>query len=133
MTSSPPFPRKYCTLRTSGNARSDISLPRLGVNLPRCLWLNKTRAIGTIQVLALWGEADPWTPLNTGTHSGVSLGQHLETFELVVLPETGHCPHDESPEECHEGTRRSFVVWCSSYSYEIARTSRQGLGFIVDW
>eukprot|EP00904_Undaria_pinnatifida_P000299 jgi/Undpi1/1026/HiC_scaffold_10.g04490.m1 len=54
------------------------------------------------KVLALWGEADPWTPLNTGTHAGASLGQHLETFELVVLPETGHCPHDESPEECHE-------------------------------
>lgn len=57
----------------------------------------------TTQVLALWGEADPWTPLNTGLHSGVSLGQHLDTFELVVLPETGHCPHDENPEECHEG------------------------------
>lgn len=63
-----------------------------------------------MQVLALWGEADPWTPLNTGTHAGASLGQHLETFELVVLPETGHCPHDESPEECHEGvlTYRMF-------------------------
>ncbi|CAN0021466.1 unnamed protein product [Pylaiella littoralis] len=53
------------------------------------------------KVLALWGEADPWTPLKTGLHSGVSLGQHLDTFELVVLPETGHCPHDESPHECH--------------------------------
>lgn len=56
------------------------------------------------QVLALWGEADPWTPLNTGLHAGASLGQHLDTWELVVLPGTGHCPHDESPEDCHEGT-----------------------------
>ena len=68
-------------------------------------------------MLALWGEADPWTPLNTGLHSGASLGQHLETFELVVLPETGHCPHDESPEECHEGACRPLIVWY----HEIAR------------
>lgn len=54
------------------------------------------------KVLALWGEADPWTPLNTGLHCGASLGQHLDTFQLVVIPETGHCPHDESPDECHE-------------------------------
>lgn len=55
------------------------------------------------QVLALWGELDPWTPLKTGLHAGDTLGQYLATFELVVLPETGHCPHDESPEECHAG------------------------------
>lgn len=64
------------------------------------------------QVLALWGEADPWTPLKTGLHSGVSLGQHLDTFELVVLPETGHCPHDESPHECHAG-----AVHVYTYTY----------------
>ncbi|CAN0416204.1 unnamed protein product, partial [Scytosiphon promiscuus] len=28
------------------------------------------------KVLALWGEADPWTPLYTGLHSGVSLAQY---------------------------------------------------------
>ncbi|CAN0256021.1 unnamed protein product [Ectocarpus sp. 12 AP-2014] len=53
------------------------------------------------KVLALWGELDPWTPLKTGLHAGDTLGQYLDTFELVVLPETGHCPHDENPEECH--------------------------------
>lgn len=55
------------------------------------------------QVLALWGEVDPWTPLYTGLHSGVSLAQYLDSFELVVLPDTGHCPHDENPEGCHAG------------------------------
>ncbi|CAN0064149.1 unnamed protein product, partial [Hapterophycus canaliculatus] len=55
------------------------------------------------KVLALWGEADPWTPLYTGLHSGVSLPQYLDTLELVVLPETGHCPHDENPGGCHAG------------------------------
>lgn len=54
-------------------------------------------------MLALWGEADPWTPLKTGLHSGESLGQYLDTWELVVLPETGHCPHDEEPDGCHAG------------------------------
>ncbi|CAN0043943.1 unnamed protein product, partial [Choristocarpus tenellus] len=54
------------------------------------------------KVLALWGEADPWTPLNKGLHAGVKLAQYSNNFELVPLPETGHCPHDESPELCHE-------------------------------
>lgn len=40
----------------------------------------------------------------------MSLGQHLETLELVRLPETGHCPHDESPEECHAGKSREYGV-----------------------
>ncbi|CAN0089868.1 unnamed protein product, partial [Sphacelaria rigidula] len=55
------------------------------------------------KILALWGEADPWTPLNKGLHCGISLPQHLDTFELVPIPDTGHCPHDESPDECHQG------------------------------
>ncbi|CAN0362478.1 unnamed protein product [Ascophyllum nodosum] len=53
------------------------------------------------KILAIWGEDDPWTPLDTGLHSGASLYQYLDSFELVVLPQTGHCPHDENPELCH--------------------------------
>ena len=48
-------------------------------------------------VLALWGEADPWTPHTRGTSFYVL---HHD-FHLEVLPETGHCPHDECPDLVH--------------------------------
>lgn len=45
-------------------------------------------------VLMLWGEADPWEPLE--------LGQELSRYECVEafipLPGVGHCPQDEAPE-----------------------------------
>ncbi|CAB9512332.1 Haloalkane dehalogenase [Seminavis robusta] len=49
-------------------------------------------------VLALWGEADPWTVIAMGE----ALGQHSEHFRLEKLPGAGHCPHDEAPELVHE-------------------------------
>ena len=49
----------------------------------------------TAPLLVLWGEADPWTPIN-----GAKIyRQHGETHPLqfVPIPNTGHCPHDENP------------------------------------
>jgi pimeloyl-ACP methyl ester carboxylesterase len=53
----------------------------------------------TVPVLALWGERDPWTPLNAGMHPGTGLQQHHGTgdFVLDAIPGAGHCPHDECP------------------------------------
>ncbi len=48
----------------------------------------------TCPVLILWGEADPWEP--------IELGRALAQFPCVVgwipLPGVGHCPQDEAPE-----------------------------------
>ena len=48
----------------------------------------------TCPLLVLWGETDPWTPIQRG--------RQYETLsdlvEFVALPQTGHCPHDERPE-----------------------------------
>jgi pimeloyl-ACP methyl ester carboxylesterase len=54
------------------------------------------------KVLAIWGEADQWTPVDSGLHPGTKLAANFpEKFELVRLPGVGHCPHDEAEEECH--------------------------------
>lgn len=53
------------------------------------------------QVLAIWGEADPWTPLKGGLHPGAAFPQYCDSLELMVLPQTAHCPHDERPELCN--------------------------------
>jgi pimeloyl-ACP methyl ester carboxylesterase len=58
----------------------------------------------TVPVLAIWGEQDPWTPLNAGMHPGSKFDQYHKTgdFRLVSLPNVGHCPHDEAPEIVNE-------------------------------
>lgn len=52
-------------------------------------------------ILAIWGSADPWTPVDRGMHPGVNFGRYAEDFELQVIPGAGHCPHDECPDEVH--------------------------------
>ena len=49
-------------------------------------------------VLALWGEADPWTVVAMGE----AFGKHAKHYKLERLPGAGHCPHDEAPELVHE-------------------------------
>jgi pimeloyl-ACP methyl ester carboxylesterase len=60
-------------------------------------------------ILALWGSADPWTPVEKGLHPATGLAQYYnlnnsnnkkeeDFFVLSVLPGVGHCPHDEVPE-----------------------------------
>lgn len=53
-----------------------------------------------VPVLALWGQDDPWTPIDTGLHPGRALPPYHGTGEFVldVIPNAGHCPHDECPE-----------------------------------
>ena len=44
----------------------------------------------------IWGEKDPWEPVKEAH-------KWFETFECVksldIIPEAGHCPHDEMPEK----------------------------------
>lgn len=49
-------------------------------------------------ILALWGEADAWTSVKAGAHAGMKFHKYAKNFDLVVLPNVGHCPHDEAPD-----------------------------------
>jgi len=52
----------------------------------------------TCPVLALWGTADPWTPIDGGMHPGSAFADYSDNFTLVPLEGVGHCPHDECPD-----------------------------------
>jgi len=66
-------------------------------------------------ILALWGQDDPWTPVDAGMHPATGLAAYYYQqdsdsssvtkgkkpdgfFKLDVLPGVGHCPHDEVPD-----------------------------------
>jgi pimeloyl-ACP methyl ester carboxylesterase len=51
-------------------------------------------------LLVLWGENDPWTPIQ-----GATVYRELSETDAIQpdvtfhsIPDTGHCPHDERPE-----------------------------------
>ena len=49
-------------------------------------------------LLVLWGETDPWTPIQ-----GIKLYQDMandatQSLAFQAIPNTGHCPHDEHPD-----------------------------------
>lgn len=44
-------------------------------------------------LLVLWGDADPWTPIQ-----GSKIYQDQEGITFHPIPGAGHCPHDEVPE-----------------------------------
>jgi pimeloyl-ACP methyl ester carboxylesterase len=46
-----------------------------------------------VPLLVLWGEADPWTPVQAA-----QLYRAQPQVQVTVIPRTGHCPHDERPE-----------------------------------
>ncbi len=46
-------------------------------------------------LLVLWGDQDPWTPMQRG----LSWQDYVRVpYRFIPLPNTGHCPHDERPE-----------------------------------
>lgn len=58
-----------------------------------------------IPVLILWGDDDPFTPLDgpVGKYfSSLPTSQGSDNFSLSVLEGVGHCPHDDRPELVHE-------------------------------
>lgn len=56
-----------------------------------------------LPVLVLWGDQDPFTPLNgpVGKYFS-SLPSKLPNISLFVLEGAGHCPHDDRPDLVHE-------------------------------
>ncbi|QDZ39746.1 alpha/beta fold hydrolase [Euhalothece natronophila Z-M001] len=51
-----------------------------------------------LPILLLWGEQDKFIPPSLA-RSFVGINPNLE---LIMLPNLGHCPHDEAPEQFHE-------------------------------
>lgn len=52
-------------------------------------------------LLVLWGEDDPWTPIK-GATVYQDLAQTNELVKFSSIPNAGHCPHDEKPEEVND-------------------------------
>lgn len=48
----------------------------------------------TCPVLILWGEKDPWEPVDLGKE----MAQFSVVEDFIVLEGVGHCPQDEAPE-----------------------------------
>jgi pimeloyl-ACP methyl ester carboxylesterase len=52
-------------------------------------------AVLSCPALIVWGEADPWEPLELGR----KLADFPAVERFVTLPNVGHCPQDEAPEQ----------------------------------
>jgi len=57
-------------------------------------------------LLVVWGADDPWTPI-----SGAKLYEQMrdrgEPVEVVPIPNAGHCPHDEVPDQVNS----AIIQW----------------------
>lgn len=64
-----------------------------------------------LPVLILWGDHDPFTPLDgpVGRYFS-SLPSQLPNIGLYVLEGVGHCPHDDRPDLVHE----KLLPWLTS-------------------
>ena len=60
-------------------------------------------------ILALWGTADPWTPIDGGSHPGSSFSNFTDNYTLIPLEGVGHCPHDECPDVVNS----KMIEWLS--------------------
>ncbi|XP_038884600.1 pheophytinase, chloroplastic isoform X2 [Benincasa hispida] len=57
----------------------------------------------SVPVLILWGDEDPFTPLDGPVGKYFSkLSKEVPNVSLFVLKGVGHCPHDDRPESVHE-------------------------------
>ncbi|XP_061345846.1 pheophytinase, chloroplastic [Gastrolobium bilobum] len=67
----------------------------------------------SLPVLLLWGDQDPFTPLDgpVGKYFS-SLPSQQENVKLFVLEGVGHCPHDDRPDLVHE----RLLPWLASLS-----------------
>ena len=57
----------------------------------------------SLPVDLIWGERDPWEPLQEALHWRDSIPC---VCSLTVIPGTGHCPHDEAPEQVNPVLRK---------------------------
>jgi len=65
----------------------------------------------TTPILLLWGDEDPFTPLDGPVGKFfLDLPNTREGTEMVVLEAAGHCPHDDNPEALH----KELLPWLSA-------------------
>jgi pimeloyl-ACP methyl ester carboxylesterase len=50
----------------------------------------------TCPLLVLWGEDDPWTPIDGADIYRTWNGKAM--IDFFAIPNAGHCPHDDRPE-----------------------------------
>lgn len=60
-------------------------------------------------LLVVWGEKDPWTPV-AGAKIYQDLADNNPEVQFEVIPNAGHCPHDENP----EAVNTQILNWLSS-------------------
>ena len=69
----------------------------------------------SLPLLVTWGEKDPWTPV-----SGAKIYQDLANInhnvQFQVIPDAGHCPHDENPEVVNA----LILEWLSNLDLHLA-------------
>jgi len=65
----------------------------------------------SLPVLVLWGDQDPFTPLDgpVGKYFS-SLPSKFPNVRLHVLEGVGHCPHDDKPDLVHG----KLIPWLAS-------------------
>lgn len=62
-------------------------------------------------LLVIWGEKDPWTPV-AGAKIYQDLADNSPDVEFQIIPNAGHCPHDENP----EAVNAQIIKWLGSMS-----------------
>jgi pimeloyl-ACP methyl ester carboxylesterase len=60
-------------------------------------------------LLVVWGEKDPWTPV-AGAKIYQDLAASNPDVKFQIIPNAGHCPHDENP----EAVNTQIIQWLSS-------------------
>jgi pimeloyl-ACP methyl ester carboxylesterase len=60
-------------------------------------------------LLILWGEKDPWTPV-AGATIYRDLADNNPDVQFQIIPDAGHCPHDENP----EAVNAKILAWLPS-------------------
>jgi pimeloyl-ACP methyl ester carboxylesterase len=65
-----------------------------------------------VPLLVMWGEEDPFTPLDgpVGKYFLDKLSGEYDFVTKQILPSTGHCPHDDRPELVHD----RLIPWLSA-------------------
>ncbi|MEM7762003.1 MAG: alpha/beta fold hydrolase [Cyanobacteria bacterium P01_A01_bin.40] len=61
-------------------------------------------------LLVIWGEKDPWTPV-TGAKIYQDLAANNSAVEFQVIPDAGHCPHDENP----TAVNTQIIQWLTNF------------------
>jgi pimeloyl-ACP methyl ester carboxylesterase len=69
--------------------------PEAGAQLWRPAWIESNLERIRAPTLVVWDQDDPWHSLSMAR----KFGRRITGVEVVILPECGHLPHEERPDE----------------------------------